>query len=172
MNWINELRWTSTPAPRGGEAKRSASLVSNVVAVFGRRCSLGLAAALMLALPVAVAWSQNSAGGPQPSQLPLFVVEIQVGRSWDQSKPASAQLRFKEHSANLKRLRDAGQLVMGARYSDKGLLVLAAASEAAARQELDADPSFKAATFQYQIYPLNVFYPGMVTPPVKKSEAK
>ena len=127
---------------------------------------------MLLTLPVAVAWSQDGAGGQPASELPLFVVEIQVGKSWNPSKPANEQLYFKEHSANLKRLRDAGQLVMGARYSDKGLLVLAATSEAAARQELDADPSFKAETFQYRIHPLNVFYPGMVTPPVRKTAAQ
>lgn len=106
------------------------------------------------------AWAQ-----PQPSsvQAPLlFAVEIKTGPSWDAGKPPQDQAHFREHSANLKRLRDAGALVLGARYSDKGLIVLAASGEAEARAMMDEDPAMKAEVFKYELYPFNVFYGGTV----------
>jgi hypothetical protein len=51
---------------------------------------------------------------------------------------------------------------MGARYSDKGLVVLAAASAAGARAMMDEDPSIQAGVFKYQLHPFNVFYGGTV----------
>jgi uncharacterized protein YciI len=91
---------------------------------------------------------------------PLFAVQIRVGPKWDPSKATHEQALFREHSANLKRLRDAGHLVVGARYSDVGLIVLAADSLDSARAMIDADPSVSAGTFAYEIHPINVFYPG------------
>ncbi len=96
------------------------------------------------------------------NELPLFAIEITVGQSWNQAKPAQEQQYFREHSANLKRLRDSGALVMGARYSDKGFILLAAKDEAHVRTMLDEDPSFKAEVFKYQVHPFNVFYGGTV----------
>ena len=61
---------------------------------------------------------------------------------------------------NLKRLRDAGHLKVGARYSDLGLIILAAESELQARSMMDEDPSFGAGIFIYEVHPFNVFYPG------------
>lgn len=90
----------------------------------------------------------------------LFAVQIRTGENWDTMKPPQEQLHFRAHSANLKRLRDAGQLIVGARYSDVGLIVLEASSEAQARAMMDEDPSFAAGIFRYELSPLNVFYPG------------
>ena len=104
--------------------------------------------------------AQPSQSAPNPPYLPLFAVEIKVGPEWDASKPPNEQPHFREHSANLKRLRDAGALIMGARYSDIGLVVVAAETEAQARTMLSEDPSFKAGIFKYEIYPFNVFYSG------------
>jgi len=104
--------------------------------------------------------------------LPLFAVEFRVGSRWDASKAPHEQALFREHSANLKRLREAGHLIMGARYSDIGLIILAADSEAAARAMIDADPSIAAGTFRYAVSPLSVFYPGSVRPPMVPPGAK
>jgi uncharacterized protein YciI len=97
--------------------------------------------------------------------LPLFAVEVRVGPKWDSSKALHEQALFREHSANLKRLRDAGSLILGARYSDIGLIILAADSEASARAMIDADPSIAAGTFTYAIHSFNVFYSGTVRSP-------
>jgi uncharacterized protein YciI len=99
---------------------------------------------------------------PPPAEPELFAVEIKVGPKWDAAKPAHEQALFREHSANLRELREAGSLVLGARYSDKGLLVLRAPSLADARAMMDRDPSIVAGVFGYDIHPLNVFYPGTV----------
>lgn len=93
---------------------------------------------------------------------PLFAVEIKTGPNWDAAKPAQEQAFFREHSANLKRLRDAGALVMGARYSDKGLVVLAEEDIVAVKAMMDADASVSAGTFVYEAHPFNVFYAGTV----------
>jgi uncharacterized protein YciI len=116
--------------------------------------------ACALALAGSACAQPQAAASAAAAELPLFAVEIRTGARWDAARPAQEQAHFREHSANLKRLRDAGVLQVGARYGDKGLVVLAAASEAAARAMLDEDPSFKAEVFRYEIHPMNVFYPG------------
>lgn len=107
-------------------------------------------------------------GGPAAAQdnnpLPLFAVEIRIGTKWDTTKPAQEQPYFREHSQNLRRLRDAGSLVMGARYGEVGLVVLAATDAAAARAMMDADPSIEAGTFRYTLHPFSVFYGGTLAP--------
>jgi hypothetical protein len=94
----------------------------------------------------------------------FFAVEITVGAKWDQSKQPHEQAFFKEHSANLRRLRESGVLVIGARYSDKGLVVVSANSELEVRTMLDEDPSFKAEVFKYAVHPFRVFYGGTLSP--------
>lgn len=120
-----------------------------------------LVCALLLSLPT---WGQAPSATPAPAldELQLFAVEIRTGPKWDAAKPPQEQAYFREHSANLRRLRESGSLVLGARYADKGLVVLAAANIADARQMMDADPSFAAGTFGYDVHPFNVFYPGNV----------
>jgi uncharacterized protein YciI len=106
----------------------------------------------------------STAAAQEVPPLPLWAVEIKTGARWDAARPPQEQPFFREHSQNLNRLRAAGHLVMGARYGDKGLVVLAAASEADARTMMDADPSFKAETFRYELHPFSVFYGGSVAP--------
>lgn len=121
-----------------------------------------LVATLLLPASHAV-WAQAQAAATAPAELPLFAVEITTGPKWDPGKPPQEQQFFREHSSNLKRLRDSGHLVMGARYSDKGLVVLAAQDEAGARALMEEDPSIKAEIFKVQIHPFNVFYGGAVS---------
>ncbi len=96
------------------------------------------------------------------AELRSFVVEIKVGPNWDGSKPPNEQAFFKEHSSNLQRLREAGHIVMGARYSDIGLIVFSARSAEEVRGLMSQDPSMTAGTFKYEVHALNVFYPGLV----------
>ncbi|MDJ0940329.1 MAG: YciI family protein [Woeseiaceae bacterium] len=96
------------------------------------------------------------------ANLSLFAVEIKIGPNWDAAKAPSDQAFFKEHSANLKRLRDEGHIVMGARYSDIGLIIIAAATKEAVRTMMDQDPSMSAGTFVFEVHAFNVFYPGLV----------
>lgn len=103
------------------------------------------------------------AGTPPPSYAAIF----KTGPKWDAAKAPGDQPFFKEHSANLAKLRAAGTIVMGARYADVGLVVLTAASEADARKLFDADPSIAAGTFAIEIHRFSVFYPGFVGAPPK-----
>lgn len=95
-----------------------------------------------------------------PPAAPLFAVEFRTGAKWDSSKPPRDQLHFREHSVNLKRLRDEGVLVVGARYGDKGFIIVTAANEGDVRAEIDKDPTVQAQVFQYEVHAFNVFYPG------------
>lgn len=104
-----------------------------------------------------------------PSPHKLFAVEITTGAKWDTAKSPPQQAFFKEHSAHLKKLRDEGRISMGARYSDKGLIVLQAADEAEARALMAADPSMQAETFKFSLHEMRVFYPGQVGEARKKS---
>ena len=124
-----------------------------------------LASALLALAIGGVTFAQSPQPSPAPAaaELPLFAVVVTVGAKWDAAKPPQDQALFREHSAHLKKLRDGGHLVMGARYSDKGLVILAAEDEAAARAMIDEDPSMKAETFRYEVYPFNVFYSGTLT---------
>ena len=97
--------------------------------------------------------------------LSWFAVEITVGPGWDNSIAFNEQAYFNEHSAHLAALRKAGHIVMGARYADVGLLVIKANSADDVRALLDEDPSMQAGTFQYEVHPMNVFYPGLVGKP-------
>lgn len=94
--------------------------------------------------------------------LQLFAVEITVGPNWDNSLAPAEQAFFSEHSANLKHLREAGHIIMGARYSDKGLVVFSASSAAAVSALMNQDPAMEAGTFVYEVHVFSVFYPGNI----------
>ena len=107
--------------------------------------------------------SQPKGASPEIKTKPkLFAVEIKVGPNWDKSKAPNEQAFFKEHSMNLKQLRKAGHIVMGARYSDIGLIIFSANTAEEVKAFMEKDPSMSAGTFKYQVHPFNVFYPGMV----------
>ena len=118
----------------------------------------------MFIVVVSMLWASHAASQPSSSvnKLKLFAVEIKVGDKWDKSKSPNEQAFFKEHSMNLKQLRKAGHIVMGARYSDIGLIIFSASSIEEVKVLMDKDPSMSAGTFKYAVHPINVFYPGMV----------
>ena len=99
---------------------------------------------------------------PPAPPLRLYAVEITTGAKWDASKPPNQQAFMKEHSAHLKKLRDDGIISMGARYGDKGLVVISAADENQARALMAADPSMQNETFRFTLHEMRVFYPGQV----------
>jgi uncharacterized protein YciI len=115
----------------------------------------------------AVVWATvGSAAAHAPAEAAaepqLFALELRIGPKWDASKPAAEQTHFSAHSAHLRQLREAGQLVLGARYGDKGLVVLSAPTLAAARALVEQDPALMHGTFSYELHPMRVFYPGAV----------
>ena len=90
---------------------------------------------------------------------PLFIVHFETGPSWDHSVPPTEQTQFREHSANLNRLRGEGTIVFGARYGDLGVIILQVASLEAAESLIRADPGVLSGIFTFRIESLNVFYP-------------
>lgn len=121
-----------------------------------------IALASAMAQGPAVAQGAAPAAASVPTAARLFAVEIKVGPNWDAARPAGEQAHFRDHSAHLKRLRDAGRIVVGARYGDNGLLIMSAATIDEVEAAMNADPSMSAGTFSYQVWPLAVFYPGAV----------
>lgn len=126
--------------------------------ILSRLGMLIVAAATLTYMQIATAQTAK----PSEDDTRLFAVEITIGPNWNAEKAPQEQLHFSEHSANLKRLRDAGALIMGARYADKGLILLAAADESDVSVMMEQDPSMKAGVFQYSVSPFRVFYGGTV----------
>lgn len=117
-----------------------------------------------LALSLASAFAQTPAS-PPAAVPPLYAAIFKTGPKWDPAKPPNEQPFFREHSANLAKLRAAGSILIGARYADVGLIVVPAAGEAEARKLFEADPSVSAGTFALEIHRFSVFYPGTVGAP-------
>jgi uncharacterized protein YciI len=128
-----------------------------------RRTALITAAiGLGAAAPDAAAQAGLAAPTQAPYEGPTFAVELRTGAKWDAAKPPQDQALFREHSAHLRRLREEGRLLIGARYGEKGLLIVRAEDEAAARQKIEQDPAIAAQVFAYELHPFAVFYSGCV----------
>ncbi len=118
---------------------------------------------LMASLPAVQVHAESPVDAVEEAAAPvLFAVEFRTGPNWDHERPAHEQSYFREHSANLKLLREDGSLVLGARYADKGLVVLSAVSEDEAHAMLRRDASIEHGVFRYELHRLMVFYPGTV----------
>lgn len=138
-----------------------------------RARGLGVAAAvLIISFPVFIvaltpaeesAVESTSAKESEPTKAKLLIVHFSVGPSWSAEKPPHEQTSFRDHGRNLKRLRDEGRIVLGARYSDKGMIVLRAESEERARAEMSADPGVRAGIFTFELFELRPFYDGCLS---------
>lgn len=95
----------------------------------------------------------------QNTPTPLFVVHFETGAGWDKALAPAEQKGFKDHSANLNRLRNEGTIVFGARYGDLGMIFVRAETVDAAKALIEADPGVQAGIFSFRIAPLRVFYP-------------
>lgn len=87
-----------------------------------------------------------------------FLVHFSTGPGWTAGKPPQEQPRFGEHGANLARLRKQGRIALGARFAEKGMIVVRFPTEEAARAEIAADPGVMAGTFVFDIAELRTFY--------------
>lgn len=89
-----------------------------------------------------------------------FVALYTVGALWDMDKQPNDQPYFKEHSAFLSKLRKENTIVMGARYSDTGMIVLQATDLESAKNLLLKDIALQNQLFNVEVHPFNVFYKG------------
>jgi len=92
----------------------------------------------------------------------LFIAIFSLGPVWKTDKPAHEQAYFNEHSENLKKLRAEKKIMLGARYSDKGMIILSAADEKEARAMLENDPMVVNKVFNLELYPFSPFYKGCI----------
>lgn len=92
----------------------------------------------------------------------LYLVEFTLGPNWAVDTPPQEQNGFADHSANLARMRKAGLVLFGARYGDKGVVLLKVPDEATARQALAEDPTIAAGVFNAAIHEFRPFYTGEV----------
>jgi hypothetical protein len=133
----------------------------------------GLAPGLAVATPADSARATAPAVAAAPSAAApdssLFLVELSLGPRWDASKPPNAQAGFREHSANLGRMRQSGGLVIGARAADLGVLLMRAPSDSAVRAEFAADPMVRDSLFVATIRSFSPFYGGCLTVPPRRS---
>jgi hypothetical protein len=145
------LGWTP-PAATFARSRYIATVVAAVIVVSSTLALPILAAAQQAAEPAAAAASRER----------LYLVIFSLGPAWVAGKPPGEQTAFREHGQNLKRLRDADRIAMGARYADKGMIVLRSETEAAARGEIEADPGVRAGIFTFELNELVPFYSGYV----------
>jgi len=95
----------------------------------------------------------------------LFIVTYSVGSTWDANKQPNEQLYFKEHSTNLSNLRKQGVIKAGARFADKGMIVITASSYNTAKEIIQSDIAVIHKLFYADIQKLNVFYEGCLERP-------
>ena len=127
-----------------------------------KKALLGLSMAFALcSAAFAQAAPASEASAPAAAKN-LFAVEIRTGPQWNAALPPGQQPLMREHSANLRKLRDEGRIRIGARYGEVGLVVLEAATIDEARAWIEADPAMRAGIFRFEIHPFGVFYGGAV----------
>jgi hypothetical protein len=92
----------------------------------------------------------------------LYIVTYTTSSLWDTSKQVYEQPYFKDHSANLGKLRKEGVITAGARYGDKGIIFIKAKSMVAARDLILTDPAVVNKLFAADIQKVSVFYDGCI----------
>ncbi len=93
---------------------------------------------------------------------PHFIALYTLGESWDMEKQPGEQAYFKEHSGFLSNLRKEKQIILGARYSDTGIIILKADDLEAAKAMLHQDIALQKKLFNVEVYPFNAFYKGCI----------
>ena len=94
--------------------ERVGTAAGAVPAALDARIATTAPATTALRLPQATVHQTSRARPPSASLI------FKTGPKWDSAKAPNEQAFFREHSANLAKLRAAGTIVMGARYADIG----------------------------------------------------
>ena len=125
-----------------------------------RSLRFALVAMLLSSMAHAVLPDENPA-----SEERLFLVEFTTGPGWLPDTPFREQPHAADHSANLRRLREDGRILLGGRHGLTGMIILRVGREAEARAEIERDPSIQAGVFVYEIAEFRPFYEGCVGTP-------
>ena len=91
-----------------------------------------------------------------------FIAIFSPGPEWVADKQANEQVGFKEHSANLQRLRAEKRIPIGGRYADKGMLIIEANDEEDARSLFAGDVMVQKKTFNLELHQFRPFYKGAI----------
>lgn len=92
----------------------------------------------------------------------LFIVHLSLGKNWDATKPANEQKYFSEHSKNLSDLRSKKVLLIGARYSDKGMMIFKGETKEEIRKMFSSDRMIEEELFNIDIQEFSPFYKGCI----------
>src|SRR5689334_21958599 len=95
----------------------------------------------------------------------LYLVTYSLGKAWDINKKPNEQNYFKEHSTDLSSWRKSGIIKLGARYADKGMIIITAKSISAARDLITTDVAVTNQLFFVDIQKLSPFYGGCIERP-------
>ena len=106
-------------------------------------------------------WLAN-AQTTSPGADSLYIITYTTGALWDKAKKPNEQTYFKEHSTNLSSLRKSGVIQFGARYAEKGIIIIRAANFNAAKDLINSDVAVANNLFNADIQKLNVFYDGCI----------
>jgi hypothetical protein len=98
----------------------------------------------------------------QPAPSPTIALLVTTGPNWDKAKAPGEQRHFKAHSDNLRRLRDAGVIVAGGRFSEYGLILVRAPSVDSAMSMMKPDSSIAVGTFNVTASRWSTIYEGMI----------
>jgi hypothetical protein len=90
----------------------------------------------------------------------LYMVTYTTGPAWDFNKEPGEQMYFKEHSNNLSKLRREGVIKAGARYAEKGIIIISAQSSLFAAELIFTDPAIVNKLLVADVQKLYVFYEG------------
>ena len=91
-----------------------------------------------------------------------YIAIFSRGSAWEDAKPATEQVGFKEHSENLRRLRSEKRIAIGARYGDKGMVIVEAKNEDDARSLFVSDVMVSKKTFTLELHQFRPFYKGAI----------
>lgn len=122
---------------------------------------------MLVVLGTAAVAGGAEAPAPAAAPTPLFALLYRTGPSWVADRAPQEQPHFAAHSRHLRRLRESGAIVLGARYADTGFLVLRAADDSTARAMVQADTAIVNGLFRVEVQPLSVFYPGCLERPAR-----
>ena len=104
----------------------------------------------------------TSFSGRKNQDQKLFIVIYTPGENWNNSKQPQDQDYFNFHSKRLQNYRKEGKILLGARYSNKGMIIMPAETEDEIKKIVFADSAVLAKTFNAEVFPYNVFYDGCI----------
>jgi hypothetical protein len=117
----------------------------------------------LLILPLVLLLAGLLIGARPHSQDRTIALVFTTGSSWEGAKAPNAQAQFGSHSANLRRLKDAGVIVAGGRFGAYGLILVRAPTADSARAMLVPDSSLVVGTFKVEVSPWSTIYEGTIT---------